>query len=256
MKIPNLYCRSAWAWLLAWGLTGLSAGVLTAQEAPAPLDPLTPSEIESARSIAGQAPTVSGRISGRRYILGSIDFLLPPKPDDPSRPVEGRYAQALYCVYAENTGFRAMVDLVRGTVLSTEELSCDDVPISREEIQAARDLAVADRSVREFLGEAVDAYRVRPAPGEPTPEYVVEAMKVVATEAEDRCFGQRCLLLIFSDSHDYRTGLEILVNMTDQTVTTTPVESTEFASTHEHRTKLKKAGKAPRKTKAPGKGKG
>ena len=257
MKIPNLQCRSVWAWLLAWGLTGLSASGLTAQEAPAPLDPLTPSEIESARSIASLAPTVSGRISGRRHILGSIDFLLPPKPDDPSQPLEGRYAQALYCVYAEHTGFRAMVDLVRGTVLSTEELSCDDVPISREEVQAARDLAVADPAVREFLGGSADAYQIRPAPGDPTPEYVVEGMKVVATEEEDRCFGQRCLILIFSDSRDYRTGLEILVNMTDQTVTTTPVDPAEFTSTHDHRTKLKaKAGKAPYKTKAPGKGKG
>jgi hypothetical protein len=171
--------------------------------------------------------------------------------------VEGRYAQALYCVYAENTGFRAMVDLVKGTVLSTEELSCDEVPIATEEVQAARDLAIADSSVREFLGETADAYQVRPAPGEPTPDYLVEAMKVVATEEEDRCFGQRCLLLVFSDPKDYRTGLEVLVNMTDQKVTTTPVEPTELTSTHDHRTKLKaKAGKAPRKTKAPGKGNG
>jgi len=257
MKISKLHCPSAWAWLLVWGLTGLSAGVLTAQERPAPLDPLTPAEIQSARGIANLAPTVNSRISGRRYILGSIDFLLPPKPDDPSRPVEGRYAQALYCVYGDNTGFRAMVDLVRGIVLSVEELGCDEVPISREEIQAARDLALADRSVRDFLGAAADSYRVRPAPGEPVPEYVVEGMKVVATESEDRCYGQRCLILIFSDSRDYRTGLEILVNMTNQTVTTTPVEPTELTSTHDHRNKLKaKAGKTPYKTKAPGKGEG
>jgi hypothetical protein len=257
MKIPNLYRRSAWAWLLVWGLTGLSAGVLSAQERPAPLDPLTPSEIQNARGIANLAPAVNSRISGRRHILGSIDFLLPPKPEDPSQPVDGRYAQALYCVYAGNTGFRALVDLVRGIVLSTEELSCDEVPIAPEEVLAARDLAVANPAVREFLGVAADSYQTRPAPGVPTPEHLVEAMKVVATEAEDRCFGQRCLLLIFSDPEDYRTGLEILVNMTNQTVTTTPVEPAEFTSTHAHRTQLKaKAGKAPRKTKAPGKGNG
>jgi len=257
MTIPKLHCPSAWAWLLAWGLTGLSAGMLSAQEAPAPLDPLTPSEIQSARGIANLAPTVSSRISGRRYILGSIDFLLPPKPDDSSRPLAGHYAQALYCVYGDNTGFRALVDLTQGTVLSTEELSCDDVPIGPEEVQVARDLAIADRSVRDFLGAAADSYQVRPAPGAASPEYVVEAMKVVATESEDRCFGQRCLLLIFSDSHDYKTGLEVLVNMTNLTVTTTPVESTELVSTHAHRSKLKaKAGKAPYKTKAPGKGNG
>ena len=245
--------------LLALGLMVLEAGVLAAQsEKPAPLDPLTPAEVQSARGIAELAPAVNGRIGGRRYVLGAVDFVPPPKAEgsDPAPPADGRYAQVLYCVYAGNAGFRALVDLGRGSIWSTEELSCDEVPIAPEEIQVARDLALADPAVREFLGGSADLFQARPAPGGQAPEHLVEALKVVATEAEDRCFGQRCLLLLFSDPQDYRTGLKILVNMTTRTVTTTRVEPTETVSTHAHREMLKaKAGKAPRQ-KAPGKGKG
>lgn len=260
MKMLVLHRRRTLARLLALGLTGLQAGVLAAQsgKGPAPLDPLTPAELQSARGIAELAPAVNGRIGGRRYVLGSVDFVPPPKAEtpDPAPPTDGRYAQVLYCVYDQNAGFRALVDIGRGTVWSTEELSCDEVPVAPEEVRAARDLALADRAVREFLGAAADLFQARPAPGGETPEHLVEAMKVVATEEEDRCFGQRCLLLLFSDPVDYRTGLEILVNMTTQTVTTTPVEPMETTSTHAHRAMIKaKAGKAPR-AKAPGKGKG
>jgi hypothetical protein len=232
----------------------LQGGLLAAQSGR-PLDPLTPAEIQGARGIANLNPAVAGRIAGRRYILGSIGFLLPPKPGDSAPPADGRYAEVLYCIYAGNAGFRALVDLTRGTVLSTEEVSCDQVPIAVEEIQTARDLAVADPAVRDFLGGPADLFQPRRSPDDPSPEYQVEALKVVATEAEDRCYGQRCAVLLFSDSQSYRTGLEVLVNLTTLTVTTTPVDPGEWSSTHAHREMLKaKAGKGSRKTKTSGKG--
>ncbi len=244
--------RSTSAWFLALGLIGLP-GDLFAQSGPKPLDPLTPAEIQNARGIASIAPVVTGRIAGRRYILGSVGFLPPPKPADSSPPADGRYAEVLYCVYADNTGVRALVDVARGTVWSSEEVSCEQVPIAPEEVQTARDLAVANPDVRNFLGGTADLFQPRRSPDDPMPEFLVEALKVVAPEDGDRCFGQRCVILLFSDAHDYRAGLEVLVNLTSLTVTTTPVAPEEWTSTHSHREKLK-AGKTSKKTKASGRG--
>lgn len=261
MKVRSLNQTKMRAWLLALGVMGLQGSMLDAQPkggGPAPLDPLTPGEIQSARGVADLAPAVTGRIGGHRYVLGSIGFLLPPKPGDPSAPpADGRYAEVLYCVYADNTGLRALVDLTRGAVWATEDVSCDQVPIAPEEIQLARDLALADLAVRDFLGGAADLFQPRRSPDEPSPEYVVEALKVVASESDDRCYGQRCVVLLFSDSAGYRTGLEVLANLTTLTITTTPVEPTELVSTHAHRKMLKaKAGKASHKARAPRKGNG
>lgn len=203
-------------------LLALAPGWAGAQP-PLPLDPLTPEEEQRAATLAQADPRVTSLLGPGRSILATVDFITLRKgTEDPEQPLAiGRFAQVLFARYEGNVGVRAMVDLVANSVTTVESIGGDDVPMNLAELNAAWALARQNPQVRQVLGPEADLYQVVQDPNAPDPSHRVDGLRLVGTDTTERCFGHRCLSLIFQRLDEYLAETEVLVDLTDQTVTVT-----------------------------------
>jgi hypothetical protein len=125
-------------------------------------------------------------------------FLAGNKPEPPAR-------QASVLFWNRKTGkaARALVALPKGGVLEAVPVNVRDVPVIKEEVQEALDLAKADSSFRRAAGVDVSRFRVA-EPGSTSAEsYVAQALPLRGTESSDPCTQDRCLDLIFRVENGY-----------------------------------------------------
>lgn len=206
---------------------------------PLPLDPLTEQEQQEAASLAQADPRVTSLLGSGRSVLAAVEFITLQKGSeegaDPEQPLPiGRFAQVLFARYEGNLGVRALVDLGANSVTMVESMSGDDVPMSLAELNAAWALARQNPLVRQVIGPEVDFYQVLQDPDAPEPTHRVEGMRVVGTQTEDRCFGNRCLSLLFQRLDEYLASTEVVVDLTNLTVVVTTDTGGEAAGSHQH----------------------
>lgn len=206
---------------------------------PMPLDPLTEQEQQEAAALAQADPRVTSLLGGDRSVLATVEFITLQKGSedgaDPEQPLPiGRFAQVLFARYNGNLGVRALVDLVANSVTVVESMSGDDVPMNLAELNAAWALARQHPAVRQVLGSEADFYQVLQDPDAPEPGHRVEGMRVVGTQPDERCFGHRCLALLFQRLDEYLASTEVLVDLTTQTVTVTTETGGAAAASHQH----------------------
>jgi hypothetical protein len=209
--------------LLLLGL--LAANRAAAQPAaPGPVDPLTASESQLAATNAQNDPQVRSILGSGRQVLGSVDFVTlskgPSDNEDPNVAFDiGRFAMVTFCRYSGNVGVSAVVNLRSGAVSQVTSISCDDVVMTTSELQAARDLAVADARVRALLGADASTFQVRANPNTPAPANLVQGLRVQDFDSTGACYQRRCLSLLFRRGNTYVQGTEVVVDLTGQTVT-------------------------------------
>lgn len=205
---------------------------------PLPLDPLTEQEQQEAASLAQADPRVTSLLGPGPSVLAAVEFIALQKGEegaDPEHPLPiGRSAQVLFARYEGNLGVRALVDLVAHSVTVVESMSGDDVPMNLAELNAAWALARQNPAVRQVLGPEADFYQVLQDPDAPEPTHRVEGMRVVGAQSGDRCFGHRCLALLFQRLDEYLASTEVLVDLTTQTVTVTTDTGGETGASHQH----------------------
>jgi hypothetical protein len=235
----------------------VAAATRPAAASPAPLDPLSASEIQTAASVALADPGVMSLLGSGRIYVGSVEFVTmakgAPDHDDPNQLLNiGRNAMVLACNDDTYAGARAVVDLNAGRTTQSAGVSCDEVPMDYGELQAAWALAQGNASVQALLSPNTSQYQVQPDPTAPPPSYLVEGLRVRASEGSSLCQGHRCFELQFSDPSDgYIAGNQVLVDLTSQTVTVTqppPPPSGPAMEHSEPARRAARAAKAPRRT--------
>ena|ERR1700681_2716004 len=201
---------------------------------PGPVDPLTASEVQLATTNAQNDPQVRSLLGSGRQVLGAIDFVAlskgPADNEDPNVPFDiGRFATVTFCRYSGNFGVSAIVNLRSGAVSQVTSISCDDVVMTVVELQAARDLAVADARVRALLGSDADTFQVQADPDATAPANLVQGLRVQDFDSSGACYQRRCLSLLFRRGDTYIQGNEVVVDLTAQTVTLIPQTPTNMA---------------------------
>lgn len=123
-------------------------------------------------------------------------------------------------LFNETTNRAAEVNVQLGNVrvLSAEPLALNEVPIFREEAEAALALAFANPKVREAVGPLISSFRIAlPGSDEPMP-YAAEVLPVAASSERDPCFTGRCVEIIFRAKSGY-LPLRVQVALATRTVT-------------------------------------
>jgi hypothetical protein len=232
---PSLGAARIRGGTLALLLLGLLVANLSAAQpaAPGPVDPLTASESQLATTNAQNDPQVRSILGSGRQVPGSVDFVTlskgPSDNEDPSAAFDiGRFAMVTFCRYSGNAGVSAVVNLRSGAVSQVTSISCDDVVMTVAELQAARDLAVADSRVRALLGSDADTFQVQTDPDATAPANLVQGLRVQDFDSSGACYQRRCLSLLFRRGNTYVQGTEVVVDLTAQTVTLIPQTQTNM----------------------------
>lgn len=214
-------------------LLGLLVANHTAAQSPAPgpVDPLTASEVQLAATNAQNDPQVRALLGSGPQVLGSVDFVAlskgPADNEDPNVAFDiGRFAMVTFCRYSGNLGVSAVVNLRSGAVSQVTSISCDDVVMTVAELQAARNLAVADSRVRALLGSDADTFQVQADPNASPPANLAQGLRVQDFDSTGACYQRRCLSLLFRRGDTYVQGTEVVVDLTAQTVTLIPQTQT------------------------------
>lgn len=203
MKKRVLRFALLFSWLWASGLLeGSHAGIgdPPARTADAPL---TREERRSAEALAEAALHRRGLRGGGR--LPRVDADLYRDKEAERAGEETRKAMVTHYRYDDDTAIVSVLDLIRREVVRVEEIPHLPVPLSEEEFERARELALSDRSVRSAL----------PDGGEPP---VVEALVVRAESPDDPIFGRRVVRLLFRQGADYLREPAVTVDLTDEQV--------------------------------------
>ena len=160
---------------------------------------VTADEVESARELLTDAAELqSFRADGPLYFVDAHLFRDKAKPARMARVIHYRVEGDL-TVYA-------VVDLDKGEIVDVRSATHVPTPLSQEEFERARGMALADARVAAKLGDAKETV-------------VVEPMLLRTLDRSDPAFGHRVLRLLFRDGRDYRTEPIVYVDLTSDSVT-------------------------------------
>ena len=192
-----------------------------AQQKVQPLDPLTAEEIRVAEQVANSDRRVKVALGSGRQRLIQVEFLaLKPAREtrDPERLQIGRHASVLFYRYERDEGIQVVVDLQQKAVVSVSKIEGVAVPLARDEVAEAFDLAARNERVRSLLGARLSEFRVANLAQGDRPETRVEGLRIIATSPRDPCYRRRCIHLLFRTREGYIAGTQVTVNLTAQTV--------------------------------------
>ncbi|HET9766382.1 MAG TPA: hypothetical protein VFS60_06025 [Thermoanaerobaculia bacterium] len=123
------------------------------------------------------------------------------------------------------TGAWVLVDLLAARVVEARPIQGVDVPLGREDVEEAWELARKSREVAGLLGAQLQGYRVRgerEAVG--TVDNEVLGLPVRGTREDDPCTRNRCLSLLFRRGMNFLENVEVIVDLTTGTVRVDRVE--------------------------------
>jgi Cu2+-containing amine oxidase len=193
-----------------------------------PLDPLTAAEKQQALRIARTDARVSRLLGARRSRLLEVEFVTIkpegeelPQDDEGMARALGRKAAVYGIEYESNQGFRAVVDLLEGTVINVERLDGDSVPATGEELEEARRLVLQHHRVRALIGGRATAIAAASAAttAATTAATSIDGQRLVTTDVSDPCYQRRCMLMLFRRNRQYQVDLPtVIVDLTGQTV--------------------------------------
>jgi hypothetical protein len=185
----------------------------TPQRGPLKFDPLTPEERELATRLAEADPRVKRLRGTGRQLLISVELATPKTADENSR-----HAEVLYYRYVGNQGVLALINLQQRAVQETVAVDGNSVPLSNQEVNQALNIALQNRTLINLLGPNYQQYRIatqNQPEGEPNR---VEALRILASSRNDRCYRHRCVSLLFRQGDTFLTGTSVIVDLTLQNV--------------------------------------
>jgi hypothetical protein len=155
-----------------------------------------------ARNVAEASPRLREALAGRRTVFVGVDLI--------RRKGEGeRELPPLYRVrhyrYADDTAVTTLIDLDSGRVADQMEARNAPVPLAQSELDEARAMALADRTV----AAAVAPFRER---------LVIEPLVVRTSDPEDSWFGRRVVRLLFRIGPDYLSSPIVYVDLSRRQV--------------------------------------
>lgn len=188
------------------------------------LDPLTPEEIDLALHVASTEPRVQKELGPGRQQLIQVQFLVlkaGSELSDVSEPKAlnvGRFAAVLFYRYDTDQGVNVVVNLRERSVGGITRLEGRGVPLAREEVSRAFELALLNRSVRALLGPKANEFSVAVLPTQDSPQNRVEGLRVIATSRLDPCYRHRCIELHFRKREGYVPRTSVMVDLSAQKV--------------------------------------
>jgi Cu2+-containing amine oxidase len=168
--------------------------------------PLTDAELQQAASIA------TGELRNRKLADARTFFVHAEMLHDKSAP-GSRRALVLHYRYEGDQTITTVVDLTAQRVVDVRTAAHVAAPLSQEEFEQARGMAMADARVAGALGQ--NRGRV-----------TVEPLVLHATEG-DPLFGHRVVRLLFRVDRDYLSAPIVLVDLTTRQVMIEPPRAAE-----------------------------
>lgn len=166
---------------------------------PAPPLPLTAAETQLAVEVAMR------EIAARDLRAeGPLYFVDAEMLRDKNAP-ERRLARVTHYRYAGALTITTLVDLGTQRAVDQRTEANAITPLSAEEVEEARRIALADPRVQELL--------------RPYRDVVIEPMLLQTRSREDPIFGRRVVDLLFRVGRDYLSGPQVRVDLNARTVT-------------------------------------
>jgi hypothetical protein len=170
-------------------------------------DVLTAAERELAAELVRGADRAAPAFATDRPMY-LVDMELLRSKEDESR----RMALVTHYRYEGNMAVRSVVDLTARRVLEVEMTPDVPVPFAEEELERARELALADEQLRIVIVDNLDGFTSA------RPGYEIQGLGMRAASPEDPLYGHRVVSLLFDTPSGYITGVEVVVDLTTETV--------------------------------------
>ena len=189
------------------------------------LDPLTAAETREAEQIARADSRVTQLLGTGRARLVFVDFIA-IKPAtleasrDPDRLTLDRTAEVVFYRFDNDSGARVIVNVGRKSLISAERMEGIDVPLNREDLAEAVQLALRNDQTRQLLGADVARFErleVAKSNAALRDQNAVRGLRVVPVDANDPCAGKRCVQLLFQKDGGYLLDT-VIVDLTGQSV--------------------------------------
>jgi Cu2+-containing amine oxidase len=180
--------------------------------AQAPIEPLSEAEAVLAAELAEGSPRLLTLRTETGFHRVGVELFR----DKEIEAAAGRAALVTHYRYEGDLTIRTVVDLRERRILSVEALPHVPTPLSMEEFERAKGMALEDARVAGALG--ADRERV-----------VVESLSIHTPDPSDRYFGHRVVRLLFRVGPDYLSEPIVNVDLTSGTV-----ELLERPPVHDH----------------------
>lgn len=165
------------------------------EDVPAPL-------AERVRALAERSSLLLREREQPRTIFIGVDLVRRKEDGDREPPP---FYRVRHYRYGDDTTITSLVDLETGQVAEQFETRNASVPLTAGELEEARTLAMADRTVAAALAD----YRQR---------LTVEPLVVRTSSPADPWFGQRVVRLLFRVGRNYLSSPLVYVNLTKRAV--------------------------------------
>jgi|CXWL01.1.fsa_nt_gi hypothetical protein len=173
----------------------IAATPVRAQEdIPAPLAPLSDAEREQATAAASRA------IVDRSLRAEGPLVLVAVEPIRSKDRLDQRLAVATYYRYRGDLTISTTVDLGDGSVVNVTSETGIPAPLAKEELDRARELALADRRVQAAIPDRTGL--------------VVEGLLLRAASRRDPYYGKRAVRLLFKQGDQYLSEPVVEVDLT------------------------------------------
>jgi len=213
MNAPNGRGRRRSLILLAWILAGIGLSALgpacasrtasvstNRQQAPQPLDPLSPEERATAEKLARSDQRALPLLLSTAELV-SVEFLSLKGAD---ADVVERHADLLFARAERDYGVRVVVRLGNApAVTDVQRVNANAVPMTRADVDQAWRVALADKAYIAALGR--DPGRLR-----------VEALRMFSEDPNDPCSSGRCFYLMVRDGDFYVPAASVIVDLATQ----------------------------------------
>jgi hypothetical protein len=162
-----------------------------------PLDPLTARERDAAQRVALEDSRVREVLADAPHRVVSVEFAADKGPSN--EIVRG--AEVLFYRPDRDVGVRAVVRLEPLSVVAVASVPGPQVPLTNDDYQSARQLALRHQLVQSRFGAAAERAQI-------------EMLRELPTNPDDPCFRHRCVLLLFRLPEGYAAGPRVVVDLT------------------------------------------
>jgi hypothetical protein len=199
---------------LAWGIAAaLPVAAGASEERPVNPDILTAAEVALAAQVAEESPEVAVYLASLQPVYRVRVELLRLKEDEARR-----FALVTHYRYEGDLTIQSAVDLEALTVFEVTATPALPAPLAAEELDRARQLALAHPEVRAGLGPHL------PPLESGAPGYAIQSLALHSTDPEDPIHGHRVLGVLFETPDGYIVGLDVLVDLSTGAVSVEPRE--------------------------------
>ena len=179
-----------------------------AAASPSPA-PLSEEERRRAVAIAERGAETARLLAAGRSVLADVELVRDKSLEEAGRP--DRLAMVTHYRYAGDLTIQTLVNITSEQVLEVRTAEHRATPLSVDEVERAKTLALEDPNVRAALTVPVE-------------RIVVEPLLISAGSPDDPLFGRRVVRLLFKVGRDYLAQPVVLVDLTSERVIVEPAQ--------------------------------